>query len=453
MSSYSQDPYKIFMEVKEGVLMHDLLEGTITSVDGNSKTVNVTLSKPYYPRNDFTDYGKVQETGYAAGGSSPVINLSDVPIIYNCRQEDMNPSNAFREGDTVMILAVNGDYYCAGFKDEIRPCEAILTIVCWVHYPSALWSPSPDVVGFECFPAYDMVGAHFFIWNASKSKLIKLQDDNGNEIDPPYHIDYLTRVPEQYRIPKSAFNELDIKYWEVDPTRPCPDSVYEEVCSWVTEHPCSMYDECVPPVGSTRCMIGSFTVFCMKDNATPYIVYDENDPSIHGEVIVWGGASRIVSCSSHCSYPLPMYCKWTCPLLDAPLNLVYESDPNNECKKYPKLTSKPFVIYTPNTFTQIYSVMGADQLGASCGDGYSLPLVVASSVCKSDMFKPDGTWNYDIFSFERNAELEAVVKEALLLSDAATAEEVVKRGCDDGCSGGGSVGGYTRVPYICLYDW
>ena len=130
MAYFETDPYKVIMSTHEGVLMHDVIEGRVTAVDRDNKTVDVELNEPYYPRTESSHFGQIQEYGYKHGGSEPVNQLSNIPIVYNCKSPDQNPANAFNQNDDVLVLAVNGSYFCVGFTDKIKPCGeyALITL-------------------------------------------------------------------------------------------------------------------------------------------------------------------------------------------------------------------------------------------------------------------------------------------------------------------------------------
>lgn len=118
----------------EAVLTHDIIEGTITSVDFAGKKIDVDLDSPYKPRNlTTTHWGRLQEDGYDSLPSSPVVEqLSDVPVIYNCEFVTEDPMGAFLIGEKVLILAIGTDYSAVGFPDEVKDCGPR-----WVYFQMA----------------------------------------------------------------------------------------------------------------------------------------------------------------------------------------------------------------------------------------------------------------------------------------------------------------------------
>jgi len=129
MPKSTENPYTIQLDPAEAVLMHDVIEGTITSVDRDNKTVDVVLDEPYYPRNYETDYGKLEKhKKYEHLDIEPITEISGAKIIYNCQSENLDPASAFHVNDKVLIYAVNGEYYCVGFPDKIKRCGEILKI-------------------------------------------------------------------------------------------------------------------------------------------------------------------------------------------------------------------------------------------------------------------------------------------------------------------------------------
>ena len=129
MPKSTENPYTIELNPAEAVLMHDVIEGTITSIDRDNKTVDAILDEPYYPRNYETDYGKLEKhKKYEHLDIEPITEVSGAKIIYNCQSENLDPASAFHVNDKVLIYAVNGEYYCIGFPDEIRRCGEILYV-------------------------------------------------------------------------------------------------------------------------------------------------------------------------------------------------------------------------------------------------------------------------------------------------------------------------------------
>lgn len=107
----------------KAVLTHDVIEGTVTSVDATAKTLSVDLDQPYKPRSLSTDFGKVQQKGYDGLPSTPeVTQLTDVEIVYNCETAPENPAGAFTVGLKCLILAIGTDYFAVGFPDEVKTC-------------------------------------------------------------------------------------------------------------------------------------------------------------------------------------------------------------------------------------------------------------------------------------------------------------------------------------------
>ena len=144
MPKSTENPYTIQLDPAEAVLMHDVIEGTITSVDRDNKTVDVVLDEPYYPRNYETDYGKLEKhKKYEHLGIDPITEISGAKIIYNCKDEHEDPSNAFRENDKVLIVAVNEEYFCVGFPDEIRECAFYDILVVDI---GTEWIPNPEAI-------------------------------------------------------------------------------------------------------------------------------------------------------------------------------------------------------------------------------------------------------------------------------------------------------------------
>jgi len=129
MPTSTEDPYTIELSADEALLMHDVIEGTITAIDRDAKTVDVTLDEPYYPRNQNIHYGKLEKYDtYEHYESDPITEISGAKIIYNCQSSNLDPTSAFNVNDKVLIYAVNDEYYCVGFPDEIRRCGQILYI-------------------------------------------------------------------------------------------------------------------------------------------------------------------------------------------------------------------------------------------------------------------------------------------------------------------------------------
>jgi hypothetical protein len=114
----------------KAVLTHDVIEGTITAVDFNAKTIDVDLDAPYKPRSvGTTHWGRLQDKGYESLPSTPVFNsLSDVDIIYNCETTSENPAGAFKVGEKVLIMAIGTDFKAVGFPDEVKPCISTIYI-------------------------------------------------------------------------------------------------------------------------------------------------------------------------------------------------------------------------------------------------------------------------------------------------------------------------------------
>jgi len=117
MATSTQDPYIIKLNRDEGVLMSDILLGTITAVNASSKTVDVTLSEPYTPRTKETNYGKLQNYGYEGIEENPITDLTDVPVIYNCKESIQDPMAVFNVNDNVLIMASNNAFFCVGFPE------------------------------------------------------------------------------------------------------------------------------------------------------------------------------------------------------------------------------------------------------------------------------------------------------------------------------------------------
>lgn len=137
----TENPYTIKLSADEALLMHDVIEGTITAIDRDNKTVDVTLDEPYYPRDYETNYGKLEKyKKYEHLDIEPITEISGAKIIYNCRDENEDPSNAFHVGDNVLIVAVNEEYFCVGFPDEIRECAFYDILVVDI---GTEWIPDP----------------------------------------------------------------------------------------------------------------------------------------------------------------------------------------------------------------------------------------------------------------------------------------------------------------------